>query len=250
MSQHPAWGEEDSRFFIDMADVVVPYRAVQHQVIAGLIPPQQQPFHVLELCCGDGTLAGVILEAHPQSHVHGFDGSPVMLEAAGERLRDYGNRFDSRLFDLVASDWRHDLPWPLHAVVSSLAIHHLDGEQKATLYADVYRLLRPGGVFIIADLVQPAGPQAVAVAAQAWDNIVRRQVSALENQTAAFDYFQQEKWNIFRYPDPTDKPSPLFRQLTWLQAAGFTDVDVYWMVAGHAIFGGRKTGDAHERRES
>src|SRR5690606_30072030 len=250
MSQHPVWGEADSRFFIDMADVVVPYRAVQHQIIADLIPPQHQPFHVLDLCCGDGTLAEVILETHPQSHVHGFDGSPVMLEAAGERLSGYGNRFDSRLFDLAANDWRRDLPWPLHAIVSSVAIHHLDGEEKAALFADLYRILEPGGVVVIADLVQPDGPQAVAVAAEAGDNIVRQQASTLENPPAAFDYFQQEEWNLFRYPDHTDKPSPLFRQLIWLQAAGFTEVDVYWMVAGHAIFGGRKTGDAHERRES
>ena len=37
-----------------------------------------------------------------------------------------------------------------------------------------------------------------------------------------------------------DKPSPLFDQLKWLDEAGFTDVDVFWMKAGHAIFSGRK----------
>jgi hypothetical protein len=32
----------------------------------------------------------------------------------------------------------------------------------------------------------------------------------------------------------------LLDQLKWLEGAGFVDVDVYWMRAGHAIFGGRK----------
>ena len=41
-------------------------------------------------------------------------------------------------------------------------------------------------------------------------------------------------------PDSIDKPSPLFDQLKWLDKAGFTDVDVFWMKVGHAIFGGRK----------
>jgi tRNA (cmo5U34)-methyltransferase len=38
-----------------------------------------------------------------------------------------------------------------------------------------------------------------------------------------------------------DKPSPIFEQLKWLETAGFTAVDVYWMQAGHAIYGGQKS---------
>jgi hypothetical protein len=47
---------------------------------------------------------------------------------------------------------------------------------------------------------------------------------------------------MYRYfdPDDIDKPSRLLDQLKWLEQAGFADVDVYWMLAGHAIFGGRK----------
>ena len=37
-----------------------------------------------------------------------------------------------------------------------------------------------------------------------------------------------------------DKPSGLFEQLGWLEAAGFEAVDVYWLKAGHAIYGGQK----------
>jgi tRNA (cmo5U34)-methyltransferase len=42
--------------------------------------------------------------------------------------------------------------------------------------------------------------------------------------------------------DPVDKMSPLFDQLKWLEQAGFASVDVFWMRAGHAIFGGSKPG--------
>lgn len=41
-------------------------------------------------------------------------------------------------------------------------------------------------------------------------------------------------------PDAVDKPSRLLGQLVWLRDAGLMAVDVYWMKAGHAIFGGRK----------
>jgi tRNA (cmo5U34)-methyltransferase len=44
-------------------------------------------------------------------------------------------------------------------------------------------------------------------------------------------------------PDPEDRPSPLFAQLCWLREAGFEAVDVYWMFAGHAVFGASRPGD-------
>jgi tRNA (cmo5U34)-methyltransferase len=47
---------------------------------------------------------------------------------------------------------------------------------------------------------------------------------------------------MYRYPDVDgiDKPSHLLDQLKWLEQAGFAEVDVFWMQAGHALFGGRK----------
>ena len=49
---------------------------------------------------------------------------------------------------------------------------------------------------------------------------------------------------MYRYFDPEDldKPSCLLNQLKWLELAGFVDIDVYWMSAGHAIFSGWKPG--------
>jgi tRNA (cmo5U34)-methyltransferase len=65
---------------------------------------------------------------------------------------------------------------------------------------------------------------------------------ALDGNTAAFDFFAREGWNTYRYldPDDIDKPSRLFEQLKWLEQAGFADVDVHWMRAGHVVFGGHK----------
>jgi tRNA (cmo5U34)-methyltransferase len=49
-------------------------------------------------------------------------------------------------------------------------------------------------------------------------------------------------WNYFRDPDGNsiDKPSSLAEQLAWLAEAGVVGVDCQWLLAGHAIFGGRK----------
>jgi tRNA (cmo5U34)-methyltransferase len=126
-------------------------------------------------------------------------------------------------------------------VVSSLAIHHLDGTGKRELFRDVYRMLEPGGAFLIADLVMPASEAGLRLAARSWDEAVRERSLRLLGDERAFERFEEEKWNLYRYPDPeVDRPSGLYEQLTWLREAGFENVDVSWMRAGHAVFGGTK----------
>lgn len=235
------WTEADSRAFLDYGRYFVPERETQIAIICDLVP-RGQP-HVLELSCGEGLLAEAILERHPGSHVAGLDRSPAMLAAAQRRLARFGDRFRARPFDLAAGDWRTPGP-PVQAVVSSLGVHHLDGAQKRALFGDLYPMLAPGGALIIADVVQPADPRGLEVAASGWDAAVRRRSLELDGDLRGLELFERERWNMYRYPeagpDPVDKPSRLLDQLSWLLQAGFADVDVYWMQAGHAIFGGRR----------
>jgi len=235
------WGAQASQTFIDYGRYFVPEREQQIETFCDLIPPHEGPFNILELCCGEGLLASALLERFPTCTVYGYDGSPAMLERAQANLARYSARFQTARFDLATRSWR-DLAWPVHAVVSSLAIHHLDGPQKQELFRDLHHMLTGGGVLVIADVIEPAHRLGAETAARAWDAAVRKRALEFDGNLEAFAMFEREKWNMYRYfdPDDIDKPSRLFDQLKWLEQAGFADVDVYWMRAGHAIFGGRK----------
>jgi tRNA (cmo5U34)-methyltransferase len=235
------WSEDTSRIFIDYGRYFVPARELQMRIVAGLLSYLDSPCIVLELCCGEGRLAEVLLDKYPGFMVYGLDGSTEMLERARKRLTRFGDRFESRAFDLASIDWRKP-QLSIHAVVSSLAIHHLAGPQKQALFLDMYQMLVEGGAFIIADIVQPLNAEGKRVAAEIWDEVVWKRSFELDGNTEAFKSFKREGWNTFRYLDPEDidKPSPLFNQLKWLEEAGFVDVDVHWMLAGHAVFSGRK----------
>jgi len=128
-------------------------------------------------------------------------------------------------------------------VISSMAIHHLTGPQKQELFIDVNHMLMSNGVFIIADIVEQASGVGKYLAAEEWDEAVRERSLKLDGNTSAFDFFKREGWNIFRYldPDDIDKPSPLYIQLKWLDQAGFVNIDIHWMLAGHAIFSAFRT---------
>jgi SAM-dependent methyltransferase len=120
--------------------------------------------------------------------------------------------------------------------------------RKQTLFREIHSLLAPGGILAIADLIEPAQPAGWAVAAKAWDQAVQERSLELDGTLEGFAAFDRLRWNMYRYFDPADidRPSGLFEQLRWLEGAGFEAVDVYWMRAGHAIFGGFKPVDERQ----
>jgi tRNA (cmo5U34)-methyltransferase len=156
-----------------------------------------------------------------------------------QRLAPFGRRATVEAFELTATDWYAHLQHT-EAVLSSLCLHHLSGPQKQALFAEIHRRTSPQAALLIADLVAPQRPEANALFAAAWDKAALTQAQSHANSAHGFTLFQQAQWNLYHYPDPVDRPSPLFEQLQWLAAAGFTVVDCFWMQAGHAIYGGYK----------
>jgi tRNA (cmo5U34)-methyltransferase len=154
---------------------------------------------VLDLGTGDGRLLAMLRADRPELAATGLDFSALMLERA--RRRFVG---DERV-ELI----EHDLSQPLpdlgrfDAVVSSLAIHHLEHERKRSLYAEVFELLEPGGVF--ANFEHVASP-------------TERLHEAF---FAAIDVSTEDA-------DPSDRLLDVETQLGWLRELGFEDVDCYW----------------------
>jgi tRNA (cmo5U34)-methyltransferase len=240
------WSEDDSAQFLAAAAYFVPERLVQHHLIADLIPPAVRGMTIIELCCGDGALAATLLQRFPSSTLWAYDGSARMRQHARHRLAPFGARAQVSDFDLGAEAWRRVAP-PAHAIVSSLCIHHLNHEAKKQLFADLLRLLLPGGILVVADIIQPTTVHATAMAAHQWDEAVRAQTAA-HGKPERFDQFETGQWNVFRFPDPGDRPATVWDQLQWLAEAGFVAVDVYWMQAGHAIFGGQKQSSSEKEQ--
>jgi tRNA (cmo5U34)-methyltransferase len=234
----PGWDEADSHEFIDLGRFFVPDREEQIAAVLDMIPEPGDGL-LVDLCCGEGLLSRALLERFPRARVLAMDLSPAMLEHARDVLAAHGDRFTTRPFDLADRSWR-TFPEPVRAFVSSLAVHHLDGPGKRELFLDLAAALAPGGAVVIADLVKPATPAAHALAARAWDDAVRRRALELAGHLGPYEKFRDERWNYYAdpEPDPLDRPSPLLDQLRWLEAAGLTGVDVTWMKAGHAVFGG------------
>jgi tRNA (cmo5U34)-methyltransferase len=233
------WTDSDTDAFARYGDALVPRREEQIATVCDLLGDLPVPF-VLDLCCGEGRLSQEYLRRTPGARVVLMDGSAEMLSKAGQRLAEFGGRHAQVQADIADRGWRTGETYG--GVMTSLAVHHLDGPGKQDLYRDIYDLLVPGGAFVMADLVEPAGPAARRLAGDQWDRAVQHASQVLFGGDEAVAAFRASDWNYYRLPgpDPFDLPSSAAEHLDWLRAAGFTEVDVAWMYAGHAVFTARR----------
>ena len=92
---------------------------------------------VLDLGAGTGMLAGAVAREHPAAELTLLDGAAAMLEQARARIGDSAR--------YVVADLADPLPaGPWDAIVSALAIHHLDDPAKRDLFARVRAALAAG----------------------------------------------------------------------------------------------------------
>jgi len=177
-----------------MAEEVPSYGRLQEEVAAAAV--REGVTRILDLGTGTGVTARRVLDLHPHAQMVGVDESPEMLAAARRVLPAEADLYVARLQDPLPSGL-FDL------VVSALAIHHLDGAAKADLFRRVAAVLRPGGRFVVGDVIVPDDPSDV--------------VTPIDG--------------VY------DQPSSVTEQLTQLRAAGFVAI-ITWLERDLAVLVG------------
>lgn len=183
-----------------------PPRDAGEDVLASVLP--DSPGSVLDLGCGDGRLAALILEHRPKvQRVVAVDSSPAMLDRAEDRFRG-----DDRV---SIREWNLEDPvTPLGSfdvVVAGFSIHHLEDERKFALFREIAEQLNDNGLFANLEVVASATPE---LHRQFLDLIGRAQ------------------------DDPEDRLTPIEDQLVWMREAGLTQVDCLWRWRGFALLAG------------
>jgi tRNA (cmo5U34)-methyltransferase len=174
-----------------------PHRCEGEGVLLAHVPKTVR--RILDLGTGNGRLLSLLKLDRPQAEAIALDFSPTMLAEAHKQFEG-----DAQV-EIIAHNLDDPLPslGMFDAIVSSFAIHHLVDERKRSLYAEIFALLEPGGIFC--NLEHVASP------------------------TEKLHHQFRVAMGIDHQPDdPSNQLLDVETQLQWLREIGFDDVDCYW----------------------
>ncbi len=180
---------------------------------------------VLDLGAGTGLFSGQVAEKYPQGQFMLADTAPKMLDVARTRFSNAEAHFQYLVQDFRTLVYvkAFDL------TISSLAIHHLEHVEKRRLFANIFRGLCDGGVFINVDQIQGPSAQMRRYYWEHWLSGVRAR-GADDAQIQA----------SIRRRQNYDRDATLVDQLDWLAQAGFGTVDCVYKNTFMGVFYARK----------
>ncbi len=109
-------------------------------------------FLILEIGCGPGTTTIDLLRLNRKARIIGIDISEVMLTQARGFLSGYIERGRLELIHADATECLLSLPSEsVDSIASAWVLHNFTQDARRELQAEIFRVLRKGGVFVNGD---------------------------------------------------------------------------------------------------
>jgi len=125
-------------------------RAALAEIARELRGKDQRGVNLLDVACGNGRFLKTVVNVWPRLRAAGLDLSPNYTEAARKRLSRWPHV-------KVFHDAAEAMPLPdasQDIVVSIFLFHELPPEVRGPVLAEIFRVLKPGGLFVLADSLQ------------------------------------------------------------------------------------------------
>ena len=112
--------------------------------------PDRDKLKILDVGCGTGRMTAAFSRRNVHSRVIGIDASEEMINMARRKRGGEGCEFQRALGeDLPFGDGFFDV------VCSALFFHHINRDLKKRTLDEIYRVLKPGGFLLVADMGIP-----------------------------------------------------------------------------------------------
>ena len=233
-----AWA--DNKFaqnYLDKAEIYVVERSKMLWFVSSLFVhySKGRTVNLLDLGCGDGIVTEELFKTGRAISATLTDGSESMLLKAKERLKTF------QPANFVLASFQEILGGSVELgsydfCVSSMAIHHLEMNEKVSLFRLIASHLKPGGHFVNIDIVRAPSEELESWYFGVWKDWMRHMMNRFNIE----DEMPEDV--IKRYQDPSsmNKPDTLGSQLKALGSVGFTDVDCYFKNGLFVVFGGKR----------
>jgi trans-aconitate methyltransferase len=215
-----------------------PFGVEQLDILLRLISQSQSCVNnFIDLGCGDGILANTILNQYSDANGLLLDYSPSMIDAAKNRMSAFQNQKIIQS-DLSNSNWQDNVINKPEVVVSGYAIHHLKNGRKYELFEEIFKILKPGGIFI--------NMEHVASTTKFGNSLFNELIIDTLHAKLEKEGKKQSKAELMREhlnrPDQYENILlPVTTQCDWLKEIGFIDVDCFFKCFEFTTYAGIKT---------
>lgn len=182
---------------------------------------------LLDVGCGAGNYTLMMLKKLPGLNCTLVDLSKPMLNKAAERV---SQKTQGSVKALQGDIRNIDLPKDqFDIILAGAVLHHLrDDNDWETTFKKLYSLLKPGGCFMISDLVIQ---ETAAISEYTWE----RYGDYLEGVNG-----KEYRQKVMEYIDKEDSPRSVTYQMELMKKVGFRSTDILHKNMCFAAFGGIK----------
>ncbi len=213
---------EASAFDSQIANMVPHYETMLEALVSAIPFPAKADIDVLDLGSGTGNVSWALRKRFPNARMSCIDISEKMLDMARGKLGDEKTEY------ILADFSRCELGSKRDAVVSSLALHHLEKKDRRQFFTKIYEGLNDGGVFINADIVLASNARWQRMYLAAWKDFLAPQLS------------EGRIKELYRRYRREDRPVPLLDDIQLLRETNFREADVLWKHYNFAVYGALK----------
>lgn len=183
-----------------------------------------QSLHVLDLGCGDASMALPLLECGRVASYVGCDLSQPALDIAHKQL-DLQKITHKLICEDMLRVAKEQPTASFDVVFSSYAIHHLNAIDKQRMIAEIGRILSPGGYFVLIDIFRepredrPAYMRHYMGDVQAkWTKLSQESRDLVVNHATEYDYPEHPMFYNIQCSKVGFAPGQQLAKHTWHEA--------------------------------
>jgi len=115
-----------------------------------------QNINVIEIGTGAGLTSKIILDADQRIHLKSVDNEPKMVREAKKNLAEYVRCGRTEIIQKDALEYLKSVKrQSADCLASALTIHNFERKYREKIIREIFRILKPGGIFINADKYVP-----------------------------------------------------------------------------------------------
>jgi tRNA (cmo5U34)-methyltransferase len=209
-----------------------PTRAEQLDILASLVAARTiDGDRVLDLGCGPGYVAHLILEKRPGLSIVGIDRNAQALAQAKINLANYAGEFTAVTGDLEDIAGIDAPAGPFRAIYTALTFHDLPDAAKQAVIGWAAQHLAPGGYFLLYDRLRLCAPGLFDLQRDIWSRIERIHGVAMRDAPDYDGYVADLADN--------NRPGSLDEYTRWFADAGLA-MQVLHLHGNVALIGGAR----------